>query len=146
MPGLHMERTTNRIIAGLLFVGALACSNGPDSQQPQPPPGSYSTKTLHVDIGGALTTVRGASVIPGFFKVAHVPLAMGRPFVEADHGSAPTNVAILTFELWKERFASSPTALGRTIDIDGVPTTIVGVTRAGYTFGDSISVWLPGRR
>jgi len=145
MPALHMERTTNWIIAGFL-VGALACSNAPDSQQPLPPPGSYSTKTLHVGIGGALTTVQGASVIPGFFKVAHIPLAMGRLFVEADYGSAPTNVAILTFELWKERFASSPTVLGRTIDIDGVPTTIVGVTRAGYRFGDSISVWLPGRR
>src|ERR1700712_1505414 len=138
MPGLHMERTTNRIIAGFLLVGALACSNAPDSQQPQPPPGSYRTKTLHVGIGGALTTVQGASVIPGFFKVAHVPLAMGRLFVEADHDSVPANVAILTFELWRERFASSPTALGRTIDINGVPTTIVGVTRAGYRFGDSI--------
>ena len=144
MPGLHMERTTNRIIAGFLLVGALACSNAPDNQQP--PPGSYSTKTLHVGIGGGLTTVQGTSVIPGFFKVARVPIALGRQFVEADHGSAPTNVAILSFELWRERFASSPTALGRTIDIDGVPTTIVGVTRAGYRFGDSISVWLPGRR
>ena len=146
MPGLHMERTTNRIIAGFLLVGALACSNAPDSQQPQPPPGSYSTKTLHVGIDGALTTVQGASVIPDFFRVARVPLAKGRLFTERDHGTAPTNVAILTFELWKERFASSPTAVGRTIDIDGVPTTIVGVAGAGYRFGDSIAIWLPGRR
>jgi hypothetical protein len=144
MPGLHMERTTNRIIAGFLLVGALACSNAPDNRQP--PPGSYTTKTLQVGIGGALTTVQGASVIPDFFRVARVPIAMGRQFVEADHGSAPTNVAILSFELWRERFASSPTAVGRTIDIDGVPITIVGVTKAGYRFGDSISVWLPGRR
>jgi hypothetical protein len=139
-----MERTTSRIIAGFLLVGALACSNAPDNQQP--PPGSYSTKTLHVGIGGALTTVQGATVIPDFFKVARVPIAMGRQFVEADHGSAPTNVAILSSELWRERFASSPTVVGRTIDIDGVPTTIVGVTGAGYRFGDSISVWLPGRQ
>jgi len=101
---------------------------------------------LHVGISGALATVQGASVIPDFFRVAHVPLLMGRPFVEGDHGSAPTSVAILTFELWRDRFASSPTAIGRTIDIDGVPTTIVGVTGAGYRFGDSISVWLPGRQ
>jgi len=141
-----MERTTNRIIAGFLLVGAVACSNAPDSQQPQPPPGSYTTKTLHVCIGGAVTTVQGASVIPGFFKVARVPLAMGRLFVDADHGTAPTNVAILTSELWREKFASSPSAVGRTIDIDGVPTTVVGVTGAGYRFGDSISIWLPGKR
>ena len=146
MSELHMERTTSRIIAGFLLVGALACSKAPDSQQPQPPPGSYSTKTLHLGIGGAPTTVQGASVIPGFFAVAHVPLAMGRLFVEADYDSASTKVAILTSELWRDRFASSPSAIGRTIDIDGVPTTIVGVTSAGYRFGDSISVWLPGRR
>jgi hypothetical protein len=139
-----MERTTNRIIAGFLLVGALACSKAPDNRQP--PSGSYSTKTLHVGIDGAVTTVQGASVIPNFFYVARVPLAMGRLFVEADHGSAPTNVAILSGELWRERFASSPNIIGRTIDIDGVPTTIVGVTGAGYRFGDSISVWLPGRR
>jgi hypothetical protein len=70
----------------------------------------------------------------------------GRPFVEMDHGSAAANVAILTSELWTDKFGASPTAVGRTIDIDGVPTTIVGITRAGYRFGDSISVWLPGRR
>jgi hypothetical protein len=137
-----MERTTNRILAGLLLVVAVACSNA-DSRPPQPPPGSYSTKTLHVGIDGAAITVQGASVIPGFFKSAHVPLALGRPFIDEDHRSASTTVAVLTFELWKDKFASSPTAIGRTIDIDGVPTTIVGVTGAGYRFGDSISVWLP---
>lgn len=144
MPGHHRERTTNRIIAGFLLVATLACSKAPENQQP--PPGSYSTKTLHIGIGGALITVQGASVIPGFFQVAHVPIVLGRQFIEADHGSAPTNVAILSSELWRERFASSPTAVGRAIDIDGVPTTIVGVTGAGYRFGDSISVWLPARR
>jgi len=141
-----MERTTNRIITGFLLVGALACSNAPDSRQPQPPPGSYIPKTLHVGIDGAVTTVQGASVIPGFFNVAHVPIVMGRPFVETDHGSAAANVAILTSELWTDKFGASATAIGRTIDIDGVPTTIVGITRAGYRFGDSISIWLPGRR
>ena len=140
-----MERTMNRIIAGFLLVGAVACSNA-DSRPPQPPPGSYSPKTLHVGIDGVLTTVQGASVIPGFFASAHVPLALGRLFIDADHSSASTNVAILTWELWRDKFASSPTAIGRTIDIDGVRTTIVGVTSAGYRFGDSISVWLPGRR
>jgi hypothetical protein len=141
-----MERTMNRIIAGFLLVVPLACSKAPDSQPLQPPPGSYSTKTVHVGIDGAVTTVQGASVIPDFFRVAHVPLAIGRLFVDADHGSAPANVAILTSELWKEKFASSPNAVGRIIDIDGVPTTIVGVTGAGYRFGDSISIWVPGRR
>ena len=141
-----MERTTNRILAGVLLVGAVACSNATDSRPPQPPPGSYSTKTLRVGIGDTLTSVQGASVIPGFFTNAHVPLALGRLFIDADHSSSSTRVAILTWELWRDRFASAPTAIGRTIDIDGVPTTIVGVTSAGYRFGDSISVWLPGRR
>jgi hypothetical protein len=137
-----MTRSKNRILAGLLLVGAVACSSG-DSRPPQPPPGSYTTKTLHVGIDGAVTTLRGASVIPGFFTSAHVPLALGRAFIDEDHRPASTSVAVLTFELWKDKFASSPTAIGRTIDIDGVPTTIVGVTGAGYRFNDSISVWLP---
>lgn len=141
-----MKVAIRRVTAGFLLVGALACSNAPDSRPPQPPAGSYIPKTLHVGIDGAVATVQGASVIPDFFKVAHVPIVMGRPFVEMDHGSAAANVAILTSELWRDKFGASATAIGRTIDIDGVPTTIVGITRAGYRFGDSISVWLPGRR
>ena len=144
MARLHMQGTTKRGIAGFLLLATLACSKAPDSRQA--PPGSYTAKTLHVGIGGAPTTVQGALVIPGFFQVARVPIALGRGFIDADYGSGPTNVAILSSELWSEKFASSPTTIGRTIDIDGVPTTIVGVTREGYRFGDSISLWLPGRR
>lgn len=140
-----MHRTTKQMVAGLFLAGGLACSNASDNQPP-PPPGSYSTKTVHVGIDGALATVRGASVIPGFFTTAHIPILVGRPFIDGDHRSTPTNVAILTYEMWKDKFASSPTAIGRKIDIDSVPTTIVGVTRAGYRFGDSISVWLPVSR
>jgi hypothetical protein len=139
-----MGRVPHRIVAGFLLASALACANAPDSQQP--PSGSYTPKTLHVGIDGVVTTVRGASVIPDFFKVARVPILLGRQFVEADHDSDAAKVAILSHEAWKERFASMPNAIGRSIDIDGVPTTIVGVTGAGYRFRDSVLIWLPARR
>ncbi|HEY6991847.1 MAG TPA: ABC transporter permease, partial [Bryobacteraceae bacterium] len=55
-----------------------------------------------------------------------VPL-LGRNFTrEEDRRNAP-NVALLSYGLWKSRFAGDPAAVGRTINVDGAATRILGV-------------------
>ena len=46
-------------------------------------------------------------------------------------GSAPNRVAVLSHAYWARRFGSDPAVLGRTMTIDQVPHTIIGVTPAG---------------
>src|SRR5262249_4290625 len=56
-------------------------------------------------------------------------------------------VAVLGYQPWRRKFAGNPAVIGRTIRIDGVPVTIVGVGPAGYNGTLNIGVvtdfWLP---
>ncbi len=71
-----------------------------------------------------------------------VPPALGRPFAAADAEEGAAPVAILTHASWASRFGGDPTVLGRTIELDGTPTEIVGVMPAGFAFPDAEPVAL----
>ena len=70
---------------------------------------------------------------------ASYPTTLGiRPLIGRDFtgdetrtpGSAP--IAILGDGLWRRRFGAEPTVIGRTIGLDGVAHTIVGVLPQGF--------------
>ena len=52
---------------------------------------------------------------------------IGRPFQPEDGRAGATPVALLTFGFWQRQFSSDPTVLGRSVLLDGVAHTIVGV-------------------
>ena len=53
--------------------------------------------------------------------------ALGRMLEPADDDPAHPAVVLLGHRLWVERFGRSPSVLGATVTLDGVPTTVVGV-------------------
>jgi predicted permease len=68
-----------------------------------------------------------------YFEVLEVQPALGRGFVSADCAADGDGaVAVLSHETWQRQFASSPTVLGRTIRVNRVPLTIVGVAPPGF--------------
>jgi putative ABC transport system permease protein len=82
----------------------------------------------------------GARVLP---LLGQVPL-MGRHFVAADERPGAPSVVILSHSLWQSRFASDPTALGRTIRLNDQPYEIIGVTQKGFFFPDTDArLWVP---
>src|SRR5207244_1324519 len=46
--------------------------------------------------------------------------------------SVAAQVAVLDFTFWRQRYGGAPDVVGKTIKIEGVPYTIVGVTRQGF--------------
>src|SRR5215475_159426 len=70
--------------------------------------------------------IPGFNVSSNFFHVLGVKPALGRDFTDAEQ-DAGANVAILSHELWRDRFGSNPGMLGQTIMLDGLPTRIVGI-------------------
>jgi putative ABC transport system permease protein len=80
---------------------------------------------------------------PNLFDYMGVPPLLGREFTasEASRGSAPP-VAVLSYLLWKRQFGGSRDCLGRTLQLDHKPYTIIGVVPPRFTWGDS-DVYIP---
>jgi len=68
-----------------------------------------------------------AQVESTFLPTFGIVPVLGRNFTrEEDRRNAP-NVALISYGLWKSRFAADPVAVGKTINIDGATTRILGV-------------------
>ncbi|MBV8437132.1 MAG: ABC transporter permease [Silvibacterium sp.] len=85
----------------------------------------------------------GIEVIGNFFQVLGVQPALGRLFTpdEARHGATP--VVLLADHWWRRQFAADPAIVGKKIDLNGTPVTVVGVLPASFDFG---AVFSPGAK
>jgi predicted permease len=91
--------------------------------------------------------VFGQIVTGNYFRTLQPPMALGRGFADAEDaapGSGP--VTVLSYGLWQRRYAGAPDIVGRTVTVNGLPLTVVGVTSEAYTgiglFGVS-ALWVP---
>jgi len=66
-------------------------------------------------------------VTANFFPLLGVKPALGEYFDEADEVVGGEELAVISHNLWRRRFGSDPTIVGRTVPIDGVGTRIVAV-------------------
>ena len=82
-------------------------------------------------------------VSAALFPILGVSPALGRAFTEAeDVGQRP--LAVVSHRYWQTRLGGDRAALGRTVQIQGKPFTIVGVMPAGFSILDpDVDLWLP---
>ncbi|MFN2447007.1 MAG: ABC transporter permease [Vicinamibacterales bacterium] len=88
-------------------------------------------------------TVFTTEVTPNTFRLLGVAPRFGRDFVEADSVPGAEPVVILRHALWQRWFGADPAVIGRSIRLDGVPTTIIGVMPDGFTFPADQDLWTP---
>jgi putative ABC transport system permease protein len=95
-----------------------------------------------VNVTGVGDGVRlpAASVTPDFFSVIQVRPALGRDF-RADEAQAP--LVLLSDELWRGRFHGDSKVVGKTLKVDGVLHTVVGVMPAQFHFPAEAQLWTP---
>ncbi|HEY1109216.1 MAG TPA: ABC transporter permease, partial [Opitutaceae bacterium] len=79
------------------------------------------------EIGQPTDRIRGMAVTADFFPLLGVSPQLGRTFTAEEDQPGATAVVILSHLAWQQRFARDPAVIGRTVRIDGEPTTIVGV-------------------
>jgi predicted permease len=92
---------------------------------------------------GEPVPVTGIEVMTNFFQTLGVQPQLGRLFTADDgrHGSHPA--VLLENAYWKRQFAGDPAIVGKEIDLNGSPATVVGVLPASFDFG---AVFMPGER
>ncbi len=69
-----------------------------------------------------------------FFSVMGIQPELGRAF-RPDEGQVPGRdaVVVLTHNFWEQEFASDPAVLGRTVQMNGIPFTVIGVLPVEFT-------------
>lgn len=97
------------------------------------------------DLGGTSRpeAISADVVSPDFLSLLGVRPLLGRDFSASEEDPASDPVAILSYPLWKSRFAGDPEAVGETITLDGRSVTVIGVTPPGFRSLDKAEVLLP---
>src|SRR5436190_18439981 len=70
-------------------------------------------------------------VSDNFFDVVAVRPILGQTFTATDRESADR--AVISFEFWQRQFDADPAVIGRTMELNGWPYTIIGVLPKGFT-------------
>ncbi len=70
---------------------------------------------------------RGALVSESYFDILRVQPTLGRLFTAADHRPGRNNAVLLSHGLWKRRFGGDHGVMGRALNLNGRPATVIGV-------------------
>ncbi len=89
--------------------------------------------------------LEGQNVSASYFRVLGVLPALGRDFQETDDQFRGPHVAILSDSLWRRRFASDSTIVGRAVEFEGDLYTVIGVMPGKFenTLSPSAEIWSP---
>jgi predicted permease len=85
----------------------------------------------------------GKQISAGFFAALGVNLAQGRDFTLEEDGQAGAPAAIISYPLWKNRFGGCAMVPGKSVTLNGVDYTIVGVAPAGFRLEGDADVFTP---
>jgi predicted permease len=84
--------------------------------------------------------VSAIETTPNFFSVLGVQPIMGAGFPQAP-AFARDGIAVISHRLWRERFGSDPSIVGKTIALNGPLFTITGVMPQGFHYPNDTDVW-----
>lgn len=108
---------------------------------------AFSVEAMSLTGSGKPQRVWGMVATANYFDVLGVRPVMGRGFLP-EEGEKPNGapVVVISYRLWKTHFGGDPEVIGRTMDINRHPYTIVGVTPPvfqGSQTGLRSNLWVP---
>lgn len=109
---------------------------------------AYARRTL--DVSGVEEPYRAqaAQISANFFSMLGVQPLLGRDLLPEDDDARTGPVAILSHQLWLQRFGGDPSVIGRPLILAGIPYTVVGVMGEDFLFpqidgaGPNFDLWL----
>ncbi|HEY1469174.1 MAG TPA: ABC transporter permease [Candidatus Acidoferrum sp.] len=110
--------------------------------------GGYIDTSWEVSGGGIPEQINGARFTAGVFPTLGVHPILGRVFTQQEE-IAHQPLAVISYALWLNRYHLDPLVLGRSIDLDRQPYSIIGVMPRNFEFPllagrlDKAQIWVP---
>jgi putative ABC transport system permease protein len=107
----------------------------------------YSGGRFDVTGAGKPESIRASRVSPDFFSVLGVQPIHGRAFQPSGQatgsGFLNEHEVVLSYKYWQTHYGGDANVVGRTINLDGEPYTVVGVMGAAMTKPGFAQMWVP---
>jgi putative ABC transport system permease protein len=87
--------------------------------------------------------LQGWEVTWNFMPMLGIKPQLGRMFTEQDDQPGAAATTLISHSLWRERFGGDPGVIGKTLVVDDVQTTVVGVLPAGFEFFRRGDLYMP---
>jgi predicted permease len=95
------------------------------------------------DEGRAPERFQGPYISANAFTLIGQQPLIGRGFLSEDDRPGAAAVVILGNGVWKNRYGSDPSVLGRNIKVNEIPATVIGVMPEGFKFPTGADLWMP---
>jgi predicted permease len=108
---------------------------------------AYAQRPMSLVVNGESERIYGEFVSGNYFDVLKANPALGRGFLAEDDRTAGTNpVVVISNTLWRDRFNSDPGIVGKSVNLNQQPYTVVGVMPEKFTGATVITppdLWVP---
>jgi putative ABC transport system permease protein len=101
---------------------------------------AWSATRFNLASGGETEFVDGLWASGSLFETLGIRAILGRTFTTSDDrrgGGQDGPVAVISYEFWQRRFGGAADAIGRTLNVERVPFTVIGVTPPDF-FGPEV--------
>ena len=103
----------------------------------------HGVRKVLSDQNGFSESYDATEVSAGTFGLVGQKPFLGRDFTPSDEIFGAPPVAILSDGFWERRFGRDPEIIGKTIRMNGAPTTVIGVMPHGFSFPQKQDLWVP---
>lgn len=104
---------------------------------------AFREQGVDVTSAGAPAHLKASQISAGFFSTLGVELALGREFTTQEDQQGGARSIVISDRLWRDRFGRSPEVLGKSVTVDGVNYSIVGIAPRGFRLADEADVYMP---
>ncbi len=87
--------------------------------------------------------IEGTGVSASFFPTFRVNALLGRTFISEEEEPGRNRVVVLSHSFWQRRFGADGNIIGKTIHLNEVTFTVIGVAPSEFRFPRSADLWLP---
>jgi putative ABC transport system permease protein len=95
---------------------------------------AYSISDYALTGQGGAKRARAVLATAGMFSTLEAHPLLGREFLADENRKGANHVVVLSYGLWQAGFGGRPAAIGKTIQLDSEPYTVIGVMPAGFSF------------
>jgi predicted permease len=109
-------------------------------------PLGFGRESLNASVDGQASMVDGAMVTGGYFSGLGVLPVLGRMITDSDVSESAPRAAVISYSYWTRQLGRAPSAVGKTIFVNGVAFTVVGVAPPeffGVQPGHAPDIWIP---